>query len=222
MKLKKIFAIAVLLLVVFLIYLTTMDKKIYYLALGDSISLEYPKQIANYLEKKDLLEQYRFEFIKDDMRITDLIRDIKDNKKITVVNKEQTMKNALIKSDLITLSIGNEELFYKIRTEKPDILYDYIDDMMKDMEQLFKLLKEYCKEDIFVLGYVNPFSSNMNSYIEYANKKLETLEKKYDISYVSINTLEKTDFDEQNILDTGSKKIANLLIPRIDKQVIED
>ena len=48
MKLKKIFVVAVLFLIVFLIYLTTMDKKVYYLALGDSISLKYPKQIANY------------------------------------------------------------------------------------------------------------------------------------------------------------------------------
>ena len=81
MKLKKIFIIAVLLLTIFLIYLTTMDQKIYYLVLGDSISSEYPKTIADYLDEKKLLEQYHNEFVEDDMRITDLIRNIKDNKK---------------------------------------------------------------------------------------------------------------------------------------------
>lgn len=222
MKLKKIFVMAVLLLTVFLIYLTTMDRKVYYLALGDSISLEYPKQIANYLTEKSLLEQYRYEFIEDDMRITDLIRDIEDNKKVIVMGKEQTIKNALIKADLITLSIGNEELFYKMSTEKPENLYNYIDDMMKDMEQLFKVLKEYCKEDIFVLGYVNPFASNMNSFTSYANKKLETLSKKYDISYVSLEGLDRNDFSGQKILNTGNRKIADVLIPLIDKQVFQD
>jgi len=29
----------------------------------------------------------------------------------------------LIKADLVTLSIGNEELFYKMKTEKPDDLF---------------------------------------------------------------------------------------------------
>ncbi|MCI8544899.1 MAG: hypothetical protein HFH09_01560 [Bacilli bacterium] len=222
MKLKKIFVVAVLFLIVFLIYLATMDKKIYYLALGDSISLKYPKQIANYLEEKNLLEQYHNEFVIDDMRITDLIRDIKDNKKVVINKKDQTIKNSLIKADLVTLSIGNEELFYKMKTEKPDNLFNYIDDMMIDMENLFVVLKEYCKEDIFILGYVNPFSNDMDRYIEYANKKLETLAKKYDISYVSLKELKNEDFNGSELLAKGNEKIVEQLIPFIDKQVIDD
>lgn len=222
MKLKKIFVVAVLFLIVFLIYLTTMDKKVYYLALGDSISLKYPKQIADYLEEKNLLEQYHNEFVIDDMRITDLIRDIKDNKKVVINKKDQTIKNSLIKADLVTLSIGNEELFYKMKTEKPDNLFNYIDDMMIDMENLFVVLKEYCKEDIFILGYVNPFSNDMDRYIEYANKKLETLAKKYDISYVSLKELKNEDFNGSELLAKGNEKIVEQLIPFIDKQVIDD
>lgn len=222
MKLKKIFVIAILLLAIFLIYLTTMDKKVYYLALGDSFSLDFPKQIADYLEDKKLLEQYRYEFVQDDIRITDLIHDIEDNKKVNINKKEQTIKNSLIKADLVTLSIGNEELFYKISTEKQDNLFDYIDDMMKDMENLFVVLKEYCKEDIFILGYVNPFSNTMDSYVEYANQKLEVLAKKYDISYISLKELEREDFDGQDILASGNKKIVEQLKPRISKQVLED
>ena len=219
---KKIFVVAVLFLIVFLIYLTTMDKKVYYLALGDSISLKYPKQIADYLEEKNLLEQYHNEFVIDDMRITDLIRDIKDNKKVVINKKDQTIKNSLIKADLVTLSIGNEELFYKMKTEKPDNLFNYIDDMMIDMENLFVVLKEYCKEDIFILGYVNPFSNDMDRYIEYANKKLETLAKKYDISYVSLKELKNEDFNGSELLAKGNEKIVEQLIPFIDKQVIDD
>ena len=120
MKFKKIFIIAVLLLAVFLIYLTTMDKKVYFLALGDSLALgnskeNYPNHIRDFLDENNLLEEFRYEFIEDDLRITDLVRNIEDNKKVIVDGKNKTLKNSLIKADLVTISIGNEELFYKMK-----------------------------------------------------------------------------------------------------------
>lgn len=229
MKLKKIFIIAVLLLSVFLIYLTTMDKKIYYLALGDSLSLgnekeNYPNYIKQYLEKQNLLEEYRSEFIEDDLRITDLIKNIEDNKKVKVNGKEKTIKNALIKADLVTISIGNEELFYKIKTEKGEELYNYIDEMMNDMNQLFTLVREYCKEDIFILGYANSFSTENVQYVKYANEKLEKLSQKYNMIYVSLEEIgkDKNNIKEFNFNTLGHKNIADLLIPKIEKKTILD
>ncbi len=203
-----------------------MDKKVYFLALGDSTALgdkqtSYPKLITKYLEKKDLLEESRLEFIQDDMRITDLIRDIDDNKKTEINGKEKTIKNALIKADLLTISIGNEELFYKLKTEKPNNLYNYIDEMMEDMDKLLERIKEYCKEDIFLLGYYNTFSNQMEEYIHYANQKLERLSKKYKIHYVDLSKLKNTSQE----LEFGKKNqetIANILLPLIEKSVILD
>lgn len=229
MKLKNIFIIAILLLTVFLIYLTTLDKKIYYLALGDSIALgdnqvSYPRLIVDYLNEQDVLEEYRYEFMKDDLRVTELITDIENNKKINNKGKEQTIKNALIKADLITLSVGNEELFYKMKTEKTRGLYDYIDEMIRDMEKLFQLMREYCKEDIFVLGYVNPFDNTMIPYIQYANQKLEALTKKYEITYVSISSIEndKQNFNTYYLSGIGQKKVAELLIPLLEHKIFLD
>lgn len=219
MNLKKIFIISILLLSIFLIYLTTMDKKVYFVALGDSVALgdkqtSYPKRVTEYLKSKDLLEESRLEFIQDDLRITDLMNDIEDNKKIIVNGKSKTIKNALIKADLVTLSIGNEELFYKLKTEKANDLYDYIDEMMKDMNQLLELIKEYCKEDVFILGYFNSFSKQMDGYINYANQKLEALSKKYKMHYVDLTQLE---VGKQN-----GEAIAQILFPLINKTVILD
>lgn len=229
MKLKNIFVIAILFLTVFLIYLTTLDKKIYYLALGDSVALgdnqvSYPRLIVDYLNEQDVLEEYRYEFMKDDLRVTELITDIENNKKINNDGKEQTIKNALIKADLITLSVGNEELFYKMKTEKTRGLYDYIDEMIRDMEKLFQLMREYCKEDIFALGYVNPFDNAMVSYIQYANRKLEALTKKYDITYVSISSIEndKQNFNTYHLSGIGQKKVAELLIPLLEHKIFLD
>ena len=36
------------------------------------------------------------------------------------------------------------------------IVYTYIDEVMEDMNELLSLVKEYCKEDIIVLGYYLP------------------------------------------------------------------
>lgn len=229
MKLKKLFVLIVLLLAVFLIYLTTMDKKVYYLALGDSIALgngqtNYSKILVDYLNELDLLEEYRSEFMEDDLRITDLIRNIEDNKKVEVDGKEKTIKNALIKADLVTIAIGNEELFYKMKTESKNVLYDYIDEMMCDMETLLKLMREYCKEDIFVLGYMNPTTNSSNEYIKYANQKLEVLTQKYEVEYVNLELLknDRENFEGFGLSNLGYRQVANQLISLVERKVIKD
>ena len=72
MKLKSLLVIAVSLLLVFLIYLTTLDKKVYYLALGDSLAVGinpyldkdygYTDYVNDYLEDKGILEKYISEY----------------------------------------------------------------------------------------------------------------------------------------------------------------
>ena len=82
---KKILITGLVFLVIFLIYLANMDKKVYYVALGDSLEREYVSNeevygysyyIKNYLKKDDLLERYSDDFAKADTRITDIIKDI--------------------------------------------------------------------------------------------------------------------------------------------------
>jgi hypothetical protein len=117
------------------------------------------------------------EFNEVDYRTTDLLRDIKENKSIIINNKKQTIKNALIKADLITLSIGYNDLLYKISIENNDKneLLNHVDGVMEDIDELLNYIKEYCKEDIIVLGYYVPNlhkkNEIINEYIKYANDK---------------------------------------------------
>ena len=107
---KKILIIGVIILSIFIIYLTTLDKKVYYLVLGDEISLgltsnnkyekNYTEYIKEYLEEKNILEKYINEYTTQNYRITDIINDINNNKEIE--DTKQTLKNALIKADGIT------------------------------------------------------------------------------------------------------------------------
>lgn len=244
---KKLLVLGIILISVFLIYLTTIDKKVYYLALGDSLACGvtpyngydygYTDYVKDYLENKKILETYVNEFAVSGYRSTDLYRDIIDNKQVKVDNKSVTLKNALIKADLVTISIGANDLFgkssaYSLMNENENEIYKYIDEIMIDVENLFKLMREYCKEDIILVGYYNPVISNINEekadkIFDYVNKSYDELSKKYDIYYVEVYEEFKGNFDylpnPYNIHPSkqGYKAIADLVIEKINQTLLQ-
>ncbi len=213
MKLKTALVLALTLFIVFVIYLSHIDKKVYYVALGDYqalgltnegiITYGYTDYLKDSLKKENKLETYIIGYAKDNARITDIIHDIEKNKKIQINDKTQTLKNALIKADLVTLSVGMNDLFYKIGVN-PDLqtlnyneVYYHVDEMMEDLEQLFELLREYCKEDIIMTGFYNPIdisNEKLNEILVYVNTRLEETADMYQISIVSINSF----FEDRN------------------------
>ena len=233
---KKIIVIVVILLSIFFIYLNTIDKKVYYLALGDSIAAGvnaigtdnygYSDYIKTYLENRDLLETYINEFAVSGYRSIDLKRDIEDNKKLTINDKNITLKNALIKADIVTLSIGANDFFYYLNANYNDV-YDHINESLNDVENLFKLVREYCKEDIIVVGYYTPFEEHekidtMDEIIKFANKKLEELCNEYDMHFVDVFELFKENPYLPNPNDIhpsieGYEAISKEIIKVIDK-----
>ncbi len=237
---KKILVIALIILSVFFIYLNTIDKKVYYLVLGDSIAAGvnssgsedygYGDYIKKYLENRDLLETYIDQFAISGYRSIDLKRDIEDNKKITINDKNITLKNALIKADLVTLSIGANDFFYYINADESDV-YDHIINVINDVENLFKLVRQYCKEDIVVVGYYTPFKEHeniekMDEIIKFANKKLEELCKEYKMYYVDIFDLFKNNDYLPNPKDIhpsieGYEAISEEIIKVIDKTLFK-
>ena len=107
MKLKGLLVGSCAIFFIFLIYLTTLDKKVYYVALGDFLAKgigdnQYSEEIQQNLEKKGKLEKYVEEFMRDDMRTTDYIKMIEENETRQVEGKTQTLKHALMKADLLT------------------------------------------------------------------------------------------------------------------------
>lgn len=225
MKLKTILILAVIILLIFLIYLTTLDRKVYYLNLGDELALgkedTYGETIEDYLKSKNKLEKYIFEFSTSDYRTTDLIRDIQDNKKIYINSKTQTIKNALIKADLVTLSIGSNDIYYKITTAPPKECYEYIDQVLVDLEDLFELIREYCKEDIYMLNYYNAYRKEYDEIFDYMNDKLEDLSKLYHIQIIDVSSILKNktmDSRLPNLLEY--QKISDRMIELIDQTLL--
>lgn len=237
---KKILICVFVLIIIFLIYLSTMDKKVYYLAVGDSLATSegsngfrvkgYTDYLKDYLDSKNVLEKYVNDFAKSGYRIYDLINDIENNKKVKNGKEYITLKNSLVKADLVTISIGANDLLDKFNSEylsEADI-YNYIDEMSNDLDKLLKLIRQYCKEDIVMVGYYNPFKNlNLDKYISYLNDKYSDVAHEYDISYVRIDDIFKSHPEylpcDDNIHPTqeGYKAISKEVISMSEKKLFE-
>ena len=211
---KKILIVGLVLLSIFIIYLANMDKEVYYLALGDSSKVSfdsYGKKVNGYsyyvqkhLKNKGVLEKYVYGYSKRNARIADIINNIKNNAKLDKI----TLKNALVKADLVTLKINVDDIFLKLNSDSVyyNDIYNYIDELTFDLEKLLKIIREYCKEEIIFIGYYNPFTnkndSNIQDVIDYINKKYKEVCNQYNVKYLDIS-----DFDENFISNCYSLNI---------------
>ena len=183
MKIKTILFLIIMTLFIFIIYLTNKDNEIYYVNIDSTNNNNYNKIIKNNYQKKKKLEKYINDFSKEDYRTTDLIRDIKDNIKLNKI----TIQNALIKSDILTLNIGINDINYKIDNTNKEELYNYTDQILVDIEELLKLIRSYSKEKIYYIGIKNNKGISYNDYFEYTNKRLKSICDEYNIYFIDIN-----------------------------------
>lgn len=231
---KKILVLFVLILIVFLIYLTTIDNKVYYLSIGDYITTgldnnyTWNKEIVNELKRRHKFEVYVNEFSNPNLRTTDLIYQINNNEKRTVGEKQKSIKNALIKADVVTLTVGMNDFLYKVNMDVEDIameeLYDYVDEMMDDNDKLLSLIREYCKEDIFITNYYVPrelSSDKALKMVYYANKKLNDIASEYNINVIDLKEYPKNSSyfkeDTAYFSASGEQEIANDMKEKIMK-----
>lgn len=236
MKLKKLFFISFTILLVFLIYLATVNKKVYYLNLGDSIAMGvnsykvkgqgYDNYIIKYLKKEEKLEKYINNFNQKDLRITDLYNMIDNNYEIRLHNRSQNIKNALIKADIVTLAITNDDFYQKLNSNyNLNELYELVDSYKNDMENLILLIKKYCKEDIIMVGYYNPYNNEKSEKIvTYMNKKMIDLAAENEIKYINlqniINSKYVLNFNDYHISNEGYELIGEEIIKIIKKDIL--
>lgn len=250
MIIKKLLVLLLLIILPIIIYITNIDHKIYYLALGDSLAAGhnpygklgygYSDYVSDYLKGKKKLEFYTKHYAVSGYRTTDLIRDINDNKEVLINNKVITLKNALTNADLITLSIGANDLFYKLNLTNINTIFEdeiklmgYVNGVINDIEKVIILLKKYCKEDIILIGYYNPlwqinkdYATKAEPYLLEANQQMKSLAKKYNLFYVDIYQTFKDNKDYlPNPLDIhpsihGYQAIADKIIAVIDQNIL--
>ena len=163
MKIKLFLFIIIVITFIFLINYKNIDKKIYYVSIGEET-----------IFKDKILYNKKIEHIininKNDYRITDIINDIDNN-----YNEIQTH---LIKADILVINISNNELIYKMN----NLNYNYIDSIIVDLDKLFSLIRIYTKEKIY---FINPNINN--KYTDYMNDRLIDILGKYKIEFINLN-----------------------------------
>ena len=235
---KKILLMLIIFVAVFLIYLFNIDNKIYYLSLESFNEFneengDYDESVINYLSINNKLEKAIVEFSKNNYLINDLADDIRENKKIKINNKNITLKNALIKADLVTIFVGMNEINNKSLLSKNNDLkqYSYIDNLLTDLDKLLSLTREYCKEDIFIIGVYYPYHEYQAGLVDlfsYYNERYKDLASKYNMKYIDIyNTfLENTSYlsSNDNISPSlkGYKYISDQIIITINETVLKN
>ncbi len=234
-------------IMVFLIYYATEKKQINYLALGDGIAkgetpLEtygesYTDYVYKYLSSKKETNNNFKTFTKSDYRITDLINDI--NSVETIKKQENlTITHLLKKADIITISIGSDELFYKLKQYNDNIkignkqkIIAYIDEMFNDIKNLLNTIRKYTNSPIIFVGYYNPIpmsstnSTIIDSIFNYIDLKFnEIIDKNFyylDIYHIFKNHDSYLP-NKNNVFPTleGYNLISNEIIKLIEKENI--
>jgi len=169
---KKMIAVLVICLSIFLVYYFNKDTKIYYVALG-TIENDYYKQVKKNLENAKIMEKSNFLFLKKENTIKGLTVQINNNQTVN----EQTIKNALIKADLITIYLEPQII--------SDNEFDFakIDKESEKFEKLLKLIKSYCKETIVIIGPQDDESGSL----KYLNKTFRNISNKYGTHYIKMD-----------------------------------
>lgn len=228
---KKIIFILILFLTCYFIHIKTKDNKIYYMSLGDAISYGstpytekgygYSDYLKDYLKENNRLEGYNKIFAKKDYRITDLINSLDTNKSISIDNKTITINQLISKSDIITLSIGMNELYYKLMLDN-DNIYDYINTMMEDITTLFNKINKLNHRKILVLNYYNITNKNQDIF-NYANIRLKQITETNGFEYVDIakylNNNPKFFINTTNFIpnNEGYYQIYQIIVEKIKK-----
>ena len=218
---KKIILILILFLSIWFIYNNTVDEKINYLVLGNDLSIgddNYSLYVKDYLDNKKILGNYNTSFVDLDLRVTDLINKIKYNESVVVNGKTKGINMLLKNADVITISIGMNELYYKLSINNENI-YTYMKDLINDLEVLFNLINRYNHKRVFVINYYNINNYNKDIF-NYLNYYLEILCDNEGFEYVDVSG-----FLDNNIINYekssnfylnkyGNKKISQFIIEK--------
>ncbi len=211
MKYKKILFLIFLCIIIYTIYYFNHTDKINYLSLGDYLSVGidsngntnygYTNHLANYLKQNNKLKSFTNAFASSGKRIDDLLYNLETNQTVEKDNKILSLKKCIREADLITLSIGSNDILSKLTlsTTSIEVLSNQevtiiADEILTDLEKLLKEIRKYSNKKIIFIGYYDPISNN-NLIIErlysYLITKTKKMAEKYNINYLDIYNLFK-------------------------------
>jgi len=186
---------------VYFIYMFASPDDISYLALGDSFALGenpygevaygYSDYLSNHLARHHHLKLYTKKFASIDARIKDVHQDILLNRKVYVEGKSIGLKSGLRETDIVTLSIGANDLFSQVNVLS-EVMLEKKQDMIieKIGQELIEVLTEIKKynKNIILVGYYNLYPNNKIYQIlfEKLDHKYQEISRIKKIKYISL------------------------------------
>lgn len=188
---KKIIFLLFVCVIVLSIYYNNLDNRIFYVHIGNNF-VDIDDYVVDRLKEEKKFENF-VSYYDDKYRIIDIIRAIESNIKIN----DRTIQNALIKSDITLIEIGNNEI------NSGNFSEENIKELKNDLTTLFSLLRKNTKEKIVFFSLFKNEASDNTIKINLILKKLCDY---YDIIYIDIykEVLNKSYID-------GNSKYLNLL-----------
>mgnify|MGYP006072780913 FL=1 len=229
----KLIILLLVVLVIFLIYKENHNHYFNYTSLGDGyaqginsygkIDYGYGDFIKDNLNQDKKLKLYTKEFSEKDQSIEHLYESIITNEKITSNKQERNIKQTLRESNLITMTIGLNDLIYHIAIT-PNMnnyqLNEIINNIEENLQKLVDEIKKYYPKTIYIIGY--PQIPIENIYIREGINKLNYLFQNIKgVTYISTTQLiSKEDFLNPNSIypsEKAYKKIANKVLQELNK-----
>lgn len=153
---KKIILIAIIGAVLsVIIYFYTKSDEINIVSLGDGISIGMtPYNIEGYSYNDYLKEEYQnihklnkyYEFGGFGKTVKELIYEIKENETKMIYNEKVEIKRAISEANILTISIGMDEL------SEDKITKERMEDYLNDMKELLSMIKMLNYNKVIVLG----------------------------------------------------------------------
>lgn len=205
---KKTIKILILLLIslsVYFIYNTKSKRTINYVSLGDGFasginayhekSYGYSDYLKDYLKKEHILGNYN-NFSYEDMMIKDIKKDII----INVHNNNDNIKRALREADLLTISVGINDLIYEMNVNNVDSKLTQekiLTKIVNKIEESIKEIKKYYQKDIYLVGYYNfyPQNSVEKTLLDKLNRKYQQFCGKNNITFIDNHNLDNKLFN---------------------------
>ena len=142
-KIKIFLFIILLILIIILTYYRFYNNKQNLLVLGNNLTKEdikYYDYVKLYLENNNLLKSYDNSYVKNNYLTKDLTKDIYNNNKVYINNKEHNIKTLLAKANIVLIGLNNNEL-------KND--YESCNLLLKNIEELLNQVNIYKKDKVF-------------------------------------------------------------------------
>lgn len=203
-KYKKYIALLLIVVTIFGIYHFFKTDKINYIALGDSLAqgmnpygevgYSYTDYFSDYLKENNQLSYYTKKYTKSSYTTVDLKDELVSN---------NLLKKDLRESDLVTVSIGANDLLNSINIKTLNIndilnLKSVVDEIIPNLDTCLKEIRKYAKEDMIIIGYYNPIpflfntsGNDLDTLFAYIDEEYRKLSDKYDCKYISIYQLFK-------------------------------